>query len=150
MSWAQICPQKKFRRSGTYLKLTWRGWRLSYLLKINKTKVTKIQMPISSIFKPETFFWCQKFCLDLLSSEHVSENCLEVGNILKINLERYGDFRWLTATYGNFVFVKKNKKINNKINKEKPTSSIFKLETFPWCQKFRLDLLISNLSSEKF
>ena len=70
-------------------------------VKNQQTKVTLIQMPISSIFKPETFFWCQKFRLGLLSSEHVSENCLEVGNILKIDLERYGDFRRLTATSGD-------------------------------------------------
>ena len=71
------------------------------------------KIPVSSILELETFFfWCQKFRLDLLSSEHVSENCLEVGNILKIDLERYGDFWRLTATYGNLLKKLKNQQQN--------------------------------------
>jgi hypothetical protein len=103
------------------------------------------KIPVSSILELETFFfWCQKFRLDLLSSEHVSENFLEVGNILKIDLERYGDFRRLPAT--SYLLKKFN---NNKRNNEKPTSSIFELEPSFWCQKLRLDLLISDLVTEK-
>ena len=85
-------------------------------------------------------FWCQKFCLNLLISEQVLEKILEVGNPVKIDLERYGDFRRLPAT----SYLLKIKK-----SKEKPTSSIFKLETSHWCQKLCLALLISNLPSEK-
>jgi len=40
-------------------------------------------------------------------------------------------------------------KTKTKKNKEMPTSSIFELESSAWCQKLRLALLISNLSSEK-
>jgi hypothetical protein len=54
-------------------------------------------MSTCSIFELETSFWCQKFCLDLLSSEHVSGNFLEVGNLLKIDLER------LATLYGGTV-----------------------------------------------
>jgi hypothetical protein len=85
-------------------------------------------------------FWRQKFCLNLLISEQVLEKISEVGNPVKIDLERYGDFRRLPAT----SYLLKIKK-----SKEKLTSSIFKLETSPWCQKLCLALLISNLPSEK-
>jgi hypothetical protein len=68
------------------------------------------------------------------------EKISEVGNPVKIDLERYGDFRRLPAT----SYLLKIKK-----SKEKPTSPIFKLETSPWCQKLCLALLISNLPSEK-
>ncbi len=43
------------------------------------------------------------------------------------------------------VFVQKTKIFQTKMS----TRSIFELETFFWCQKLRLDLLISDLSSEK-
>jgi hypothetical protein len=43
------------------------------------------------------------------------------------------------------VFVKKMN-----FNKNMSTCSIFELETSFWCQKLRLDLLISGQASEKF
>ena len=40
-------------------------------------------------------------------------------------------------------------KKNKNWEPKRPTSSIFELENFFWCQKLRLDFLISNLPSEK-
>jgi hypothetical protein len=95
-------------------------------------------MPISSIFKPESLFWCQKLRLELLISDLFSEKFWLVWNIVKIVLE------W-SAT---FVFVKKNQQTKKKI--KMLISSFFDLGRFFWCQKLRLELLISDLFSENF
>jgi hypothetical protein len=52
------------------------------------------------------------------------------------------------VTVGDFrICSKKNKK--NEFQTKMSTCSIFELETSPWRQKLCLDLLVSDLSSEK-
>ena len=87
-------------------------------------------MSTRSIFELETFFWCQKLLLDLLISDLSSEKISEVRNVLKI--DRRG---WLLLKLW--------------LRDRSPDSSILELGRTFWCQKLRLDFLISNLPSEK-